>query len=81
MLESSRKDVVDLRYETETEIGALSFVAKCGFENLEFGLGRNNELPHQRAVRSRARSSSRISDHGREVISPRRCAPSRSATT
>jgi len=72
ILEESRKDRIYLRFEAEAEVNTLPFVPERRFENLELGLGRNIEPPHHRAERRRARSSSRISDQGRDVISPRR---------
>jgi hypothetical protein len=46
ILEDSRKDGIDLRFEAEAEVSTLSLVSKRRFENLELGLGRNIELPH-----------------------------------
>lgn len=81
ILENSRKDGIDLRFEAEAEVSTFSLESKGRFENLKLGLGRNIEPSHQRAERRRTRVSSRISDHGRDVISPRRCAARRSPTT
>lgn len=46
ILDESREDCVDLRFETETEALTLALVPKRGLEDLELGLGRDVEAPH-----------------------------------
>jgi hypothetical protein len=46
ILEDSRKDAIDLRFEAEAEVSALALVSKRRLENLELGLRRDIEPPH-----------------------------------
>ena len=81
IVDEPSEDGINLRFEADTQADALALVSECGLENLELGFDETSSRHIQRAVRRRARSSSRISDHGRDVSSPRLCAARRSATT
>lgn len=59
ILEDSREDGIDLRFEAETEINAFPLVSKRRFENLELGLGRNIETPVMSGNSAASRESDR----------------------
>jgi len=46
ILEDSRKQGIDLRFEVETEVCALTLVSKRRFEDVELGLRRDLDPPH-----------------------------------
>jgi hypothetical protein len=46
VVDESREDGIDLRFEADTEANALALVSKRGLENLELGFGRDIESPH-----------------------------------